>query len=327
MWNWLLETFGGAITVFYQWIPNLGIAIILLTIAVNVLLFPLTLKQTRSMRKMQELQPEIKELQRELKHDKQALQQATMELYRERKVNPLAGCLPLLLQMPIWFALFTVLRAFGGNDQTAYVRTGWRLFTDIEVWKEQVDQGIEAVAAWKDFLWMDLGINPSEAFVDGFLAALPYMITILLVMGTAYYQQAQTQAKQKKKSPEGERPPGQAILKIMPFFFGFISFTLPAGLVVYFAASQIVRIGQQGAIIWLDERHEARAGDDIKAGAKETEEEESRQRRAGRREVEERRRRPAPRGRPKPPEGRDGVVDRGSAEGGQKPRGKKRKRR
>jgi len=187
-------------------------------------MFPLTLKQTRSMKSMQEIQPEVKRLQKELKGDKQALQEATMALYREKGVNPAAGCLPLLLQMPIWFALFRVLRQFSAVEDPAR-------FLPDESKLEAAAQGVDPLS----FLWMDMKITPSEAFTDTFVTAIPYLITIFVVMGTAYWQQRQTMARSQKN--------GQ-----------FISFSLPAGLVVYFAASQIFRIGQQALIIGMDDR-------------------------------------------------------------------------
>ncbi len=91
-------------------IENYGIVIILLTIIVRLVLTPLTISQTKSMARMQKMQPQIKELQKKYKDDKQKLQQETMEFYRKNNVNPLAGCLPLLLQMPVFFALFQTLR-------------------------------------------------------------------------------------------------------------------------------------------------------------------------------------------------------------------------
>jgi YidC/Oxa1 family membrane protein insertase len=115
MWDAIREFLGTIIAFFYSLIPNVGVAIILLTIAIGIVMFPLTLKQTRSMKAMQEIQPELKRLQKDLKHDKQALQEATMALYREKGVNPAAGCLPLILQMPVWFALFQVLRQLAVN--------------------------------------------------------------------------------------------------------------------------------------------------------------------------------------------------------------------
>jgi len=243
LWDGLQNFLGTVLSFFYDLIPNLGVAIILLTIAVGVVMFPLTLKQTRSMKSMQEIQPEVKRLQKELKGDKQALQEATMALYREKGVNPAAGCLPLLLQMPIWFALFRVLRQFSAVEDPAR-------FLPDESKLEAAAQGVDPLS----FLWMDMKITPSEAFTDTFVTAIPYLITIFVVMGTAYWQQRQTMARSQKNGQALEKQPGQAVMKIFPIFFGFISFSLPAGLVVYFAASQIFRIGQQALIIGMDDR-------------------------------------------------------------------------
>ena len=131
MWDAIREFLGAVVSFFYGLIPNLGVAIILLTVAVGLVLFPLTLKQTRSMRAMQLLQPELKRLQKEHVGDKPGLQQATLALYKERGVNPAAGCLPLLLQMPVWFALFQVLQSFSAsplslNDTVPGRSRGWR---------------------------------------------------------------------------------------------------------------------------------------------------------------------------------------------------------
>lgn len=262
IWNGIQDLLGGILSFFYGLVPNFGIAIILLTVTIGLLLFRLTLKQTRSMRAMQEIQPEIKRIQRELKDDKQAQQAAMMELYKEKGVNPAAGCLPLLLQMPIWFALFSVLRSFGSgelSERLKWVTEGSEL--------ESAVQAHSTSSPTLDFLWMDLTRTPSqvgfgETLADGteiagdLVSFIPYVILILLVMGTAYYQQRQTMARSNQ---QGQQQPGQAIMKIFPFFFGFISFNMPTGLVVYFAASQIFRIGQQALIISLDEKHEAEA--------------------------------------------------------------------
>ena len=98
---------------FYRWIPSYGIGIILLTIVVRIILLPLTISQTRSMARMQMLQPELKEIQKQYKDDQQRSQQEVMAFYKKNNVNPLAGCLPLILQMPIFFALFQLLRDLG----------------------------------------------------------------------------------------------------------------------------------------------------------------------------------------------------------------------
>jgi YidC/Oxa1 family membrane protein insertase len=111
IWDALLDGLGSILSFFYQVIPSYGVAIILLTILVRVVLLPLTLKQLRSMQAMQRIQPKVKELQRKYKGNRQKLNEELMKLYKEHQVNPLGGCLPLLLQLPIFFALYRVLSA------------------------------------------------------------------------------------------------------------------------------------------------------------------------------------------------------------------------
>ena len=93
-----------------KYVGNFGVSIIIVTILIKIMLLPLTLKQDKSMKEMKKLQPEIEKLKEKYANDKQMLNIKTMELYKEHKVNPLGGCLPLLLQLPILFALFGVLR-------------------------------------------------------------------------------------------------------------------------------------------------------------------------------------------------------------------------
>ncbi len=129
-------------------VANYGIVIILLTLIVRLVLTPLTITQTRSMARMQKMQPQIKELQKKYKDDKQKLQQETMEFYRKNNVNPLAGCLPLLLQMPVFFALFGALRF--PSERVTDVVTNF------------------------NFLWMNL--NERD----------PYYILVILMVGTMF---------------------------------------------------------------------------------------------------------------------------------------------
>ena len=93
-----------------KYVGNFGISIIIVTILIKILLLPLTLKQDKSMKEMKKLQPELEKIKKDYAHDKQMLNIKTMELYREHKVNPMGGCLPILIQLPILFALFGVLR-------------------------------------------------------------------------------------------------------------------------------------------------------------------------------------------------------------------------
>src|SRR6516162_3801454 len=108
--NSLYDAMGAALAFVYSIIPNLGVAIILLTLVVMLILYPLTAKQAKSMIAMQRVQPEIKKLQAKYKGDRQKLNEEMMKFYQENKINPLAGCLPLVVQLPIFFALYRVLR-------------------------------------------------------------------------------------------------------------------------------------------------------------------------------------------------------------------------
>lgn len=109
-WQMLLDGLGWVLARLYDFIPNYGIAIILLTVLIKVVLFPLQWKQIRSMQHMQALQPRIKELQKKYKNNKQKQQEETMKLYREAGVNPLGGCLPIVLLYPFLIAMYSVIR-------------------------------------------------------------------------------------------------------------------------------------------------------------------------------------------------------------------------
>src|SRR5438552_58545 len=105
---------GAIMAYFYKVIPNYGVAIILLTLAMRVVLLPLGIKQIRSMQAMQTIQPKAKAIQQKYKGDRQRINEETMKLYKEYGVNPLGGCLPIVLQFPLLIALFAVLRVPGG---------------------------------------------------------------------------------------------------------------------------------------------------------------------------------------------------------------------
>ena len=110
IWDSLLKGLGAILSFFYNVVPSYGVAIILLTITVRTVLLPLTIRQTRSMAAMQRVQPKVKELQRKYKGNRQKLNEELQKLYKEHQVNPLGGCLPLILQLPVFFALYSVLQ-------------------------------------------------------------------------------------------------------------------------------------------------------------------------------------------------------------------------
>ena len=107
--NAIFDAIAWILALFYQVIPNYGIAIILLTLSVMVVMTPLTMKGTRSMMAMQRLQPEMKKIQEKYKDDREKLNKEMMETYRRHKVNPLAGCLPMLMQLPVFLGLYNAL--------------------------------------------------------------------------------------------------------------------------------------------------------------------------------------------------------------------------
>src|SRR5438132_4163941 len=115
MFHAIAKPMASLLAFFYQLIPNYGVAIILLTVAVMIVLTPFTIKSTRSMLAMQRLQPELKRLQAQHKNDRQALNEAMMAFYKEHNVNPLSGCLPMLLQMPVFFGLYEAIRGLTKN--------------------------------------------------------------------------------------------------------------------------------------------------------------------------------------------------------------------
>jgi YidC/Oxa1 family membrane protein insertase len=260
-WDLLQDALGALLAFFYDIIPEYGLAIILLTLTVSLLLFPLTLKQTKSMRAMQDIQPEVKKLQKEFKGEKEELNKHLMALYSERGVNPAAGCLPLLVQMPIWFALFRVLRGDhipADSELNQVLETAQNaLYTTVdgkEVLREGIDMTAEAFSH-VTFLGMNLLVRPSQAVdFSNIVGALPYILLILVIIVAGFYQQVQTTRK-RANDPNADAQKNtqmagmQNAMKIMPVVFGFISWNFVAGLGLYFATSNIFRVGQQAFIL------------------------------------------------------------------------------
>lgn len=250
MWDSFLDGFGALLGFFYDVVPNYGIAIITLTVAIRLLLFPLTSKQARSMAEMQRVQPEIKKIQQKYKDDRQKLNEELMAFYKEHKINPLAGCLPLLAQFPIFIALFQVLRS-----PASHIPSDTGLYGAFCPPEAITAQG-ECDPVGLEFLSMDLsrGANASHS---GFLDALPFFVLILLVVATGYLQ-----SKQMTRMQRGGQKSAQAqmMTKIFPVFFGVISYTLPAGVVLYFLVSNVWQIGQQQMIFGRSEDHSETVG-------------------------------------------------------------------
>ena len=173
---------------FYELVPNYAVAIALLTLSVMVLLTPLTLKGTKSMIQMQRLQPEIKRLQQQYRGDRQKLNEETMKFYQENKINPLGGCLPLLLQMPVFIVLYRVLHKLtqtnpDGTFDPSYISHDSQLYKDLSTSTEMLAFGL------------DLSHSAAKELGESFVGGLPYLILVLMVTATSYYQQRQISAR------------------------------------------------------------------------------------------------------------------------------------
>jgi YidC/Oxa1 family membrane protein insertase len=200
-------------------ISNYGVVIILLTITVRLVLTPLTISQTRSMARMQKFQPELQELQKKFKDDKQKLQQETMAFYKKNNVNPLAGCLPLILQLPVFFALFQALRA------PSQIVTNVLGSPYIPVYLiGNIKNVIANIPNIKfNFLWLNL--NERD----------PFFILVILMVATMFLSTKMTTTDPKQKM----------ITYAMPVVFGVISWNMPSGILIYWVTTNIWSIGQQ----------------------------------------------------------------------------------
>jgi YidC/Oxa1 family membrane protein insertase len=230
-----------ALEFFYGYWHSYAGAIALLTILVMLIVTPLTLKGTRSMMMMQLVQPEMKRLQAQYKDDRQKLNEELLKFYKENNINPLSGCLPLLIQLPVFFVLYRVL---AGLTHTAvvngqqvfepkYLKPGSDLYDSLFHKREMLSAG------------MDLSISATKAMSDSFGKAIPYLVMVVLVAITSFVQQKQISGR----NPAGaQNPQQQLIMKLGPIMITFFSLIVPAGLTVYFLVSNLFRVGQQELI-------------------------------------------------------------------------------
>lgn len=262
-WQLLLDGLGSVLAWIYDVVPNYGITIILLTILIRVVLLPLGIKQIKSMQAMQSIQPKVKDLQRKYKGNKQKQQEETMKLYREAGVNPLGGCLPLLLQFPILISMYSILRAPQPNSAydpvdnpnvpefvNNHLPTESRLFTDVT---EDRNMGFAFMNLQCSLLQAgtkaDIPNNqnqPSGRTHDcgdaRFPDAVPYALLLVVMIGSTLYSQRQMQ---KASPPGAANQQQQLLLKVMPVMFGVFGLSFPAGLVLYWTVSNIFQMGQQ----------------------------------------------------------------------------------
>lgn len=244
---------------FYEITHNYAAAIALLTLTVMVLLTPLTLKATKSMLELQRHQPEIRRMQQEFKGDRQRLNEEMMKFYQEHKINPLGGCLPMVLQTPVFIILYRVVykltlkcpspgKDFPGRCVTS---TGKQIAKDgfgpSYISKtSQLYQDLAGKTQMRS-IGLDLSRSAVRAMSDSFAKGLPYLVFILIVVATSYYQQRQITVR-NQQTGQPVNPQQQMLMRIFPAFFAIFSLFMPAAIVVYFLVSNLYRIGQQGYI-------------------------------------------------------------------------------
>ena len=204
-----------------------GLAIIALTIIVRLVSWPLNKRQLKSTKAMQDMQPKLQELQKKYGKNKQKLQQEMMKLYKEAGVNPL-GCLwPMLIQFPIWIALYQAIMSALATTPEHLLNLAHRLYS----W-EMVSQ---AIPLSSQFLGLDLGQTALQAGALGLLLAI-------IVGGTMWVQQKMTSAP----SVDPRQGATQRMMTLMmPLMFGFFTLMFPSGLALYWAVSNIIGIVTQ----------------------------------------------------------------------------------
>jgi len=200
-------------------VHNFGVTILILTVLVRLAFFPLANKQYASMAKMKKLQPQIEAIRERYKDDKAKLQQAQMDLYRDAKVNPIAGCLPVLLQFPVFFALYKVL--YITIDMRHAPFFGW----------------IKDLSA------------PDPTSLFNLFGLLPYQVPEFLHIGVWPLLMGITMWLQMQLNPQQADPVQQQIFNWMPVIFTFMLAAFPAGLVIYWAWSNTLSLAQQSYIM------------------------------------------------------------------------------
>jgi len=272
--SYIYRAFGWMLNIIYGLVENYGIAIILFTILIKIILLPLTLKQQKSMTKMQRIQPKLTELTEKYKYDKEKQSQETMRLYKEYGVNPMGGCLPLLIQFPILIAFYQVIQkpmqyVIGfGTDKIAEL-------LKAEGIKETL-AGAQILLAEKlgklnfDFFGLDLAVTPWDelkAFMAGTAGAMALTAIIIPVLScvTTYLSSKistmmngkKKEEKKEEKAPERILSPDQkktnensaeSMTKTMTYFMPlmtlWLTFTFPAAMGLYWTVSNILGLVQ-----------------------------------------------------------------------------------
>ncbi|MDA8398062.1 MAG: YidC/Oxa1 family membrane protein insertase [Actinomycetota bacterium] len=236
----IFELLAGLIAIYYGFLHSYAGAIALLTITVMAVVWPLTQMSTRSMLEMQRLQPELKALQTKYKNDRVKQNEEMQRLFKENKVSPASGCLPMLLQFPLLFVMYDVIRGLttvekNGTPAPKYLSHSTLLYKNLVAGGGKMHS---------------LGINLGTAAThvhSGFLTALPYYGVVVIAVVLVFISTWQIYSK--NPTAAGANNQAAMIMKYSPLLFGVIYIGIPAGVNVYFVVSSLFRIGQQ-ELMW-----------------------------------------------------------------------------
>jgi len=221
-WGWfyfLTKPMFRALHLFYDWLGNYGLSILLVTVLIKLAFFPLANRSYETMAKMKKLQPRMLQIREMYKDDRQQQQQELMKIYREEKLNPLAGCLPILIQIPVFFSIYKVL--FVTIDMRHQPFFGW----------------IQDLSA------------PDPTSLFNLFGLLPYDVPGFLLIGVWPLIMGITMYVQMQMNPPPPDPIQARMFQILPIFFTFILAGFPAGLVIYWAWNNFLSLLQQGFIM------------------------------------------------------------------------------
>ncbi|WP_419917020.1 YidC/Oxa1 family membrane protein insertase [Candidatus Poriferisodalis sp.] len=246
MFDWADPIFDGIAAVlawFYSLVPDYTFAICMLTLAIMLLFTPLTLRGARSMTKMQALQPEMTALRKRHGSDRQKLNEEMMKLYQSHGVSPLGGCLPNLVQIPIFIVLYRVIWNLRIPDDNHLIDNPFprNLSPDSQMYKDIVDAEGEMRS-----LGMDLSKVAKDVVQADFVDGLPYLGLIAITFVLAWLQQRQMARRRGNAAMPNRQM--EIMMKYLPFMLPVFSFFVPAALVPYFIVSSIYRMLQQAFI-------------------------------------------------------------------------------
>ena len=240
----------------YQLTGNYALAIGLIAVIVMALVTPLILKSTKGMLEMQRLAPEMRRLQAEHKGDRQKLNEEMMKLYQEHKVNPMASCLPLVAQMPVFIVMFRILHGMtyqpaGGNELVARAvlnAGGASPSEPIGFMPRYLDAGSEMYqslvrATEMSAFGLDLSVSPAEMLGEDFAQGLIYAGLVAILGGLYFFQQRMVAARAAVSPTMSETQ--QKLMQYLPVAFAVFQIFFLLGLVVYYIVQSILRILQQ----------------------------------------------------------------------------------